>query len=1182
MTVEAGTLDFTNGGTNPADYAGVVLRVGFSAAPNIPAGSVDDNSVAVTWGAWRVEGDDVDGADDTTDGAVCTIDGDGVVVANGAAASVGDTCTVFAVASADNYNDSAERALGTLTIAAEGDFAQLTLTAPTYTEDLVVRGYPVAIATEPTVSSEVEGLTWTYSAEGSRGGSPVENICSVNENDGTVTAGTDAVVGDVCAIVATADAPGYGAADATAVELSLHDTFTSLSWSAFPVDTTVGVDVNLSASSKRPTTTPTLVGTTYTISPVSGDCTYNGSDVLAFTDVTECVVKVVAFNVNAHYVDIEGYYRITPRLGTIAVNEGSLASYGAVKVGGGAVAAPSLSAVSTSGTNPSYTLAENSSGCTVDGDGAVTGTADGTDNCKIVMTLTKTGYNNYEYTYTISIGKGTWTAVAWGGGYSSALVDYNEAAPTVVLPTSTPTADSWLYSTTDTSVCTIRESDGLFTIVGAGTCTVKAVPVKEHYVTHAGVTTQVRVNMADQAGPDWTNSPYGNSPTLAVGAGSLSLQETEPTGQGEIFYKVASGDLAYCSVVKGTGDVTANPAGANQDCDILAWYAGNANYNSSPEVKIATIDIELGTLDTPTWGAFSGSLTVGGARATPSATTLAGATVGYTLKSSSAANCHLRSTSTGQVEAKVVANPAGKTCTVVAEVSKTGYTSLTKDISIPLAPGTIAGVTWSPTTDGTVGVELTLADVSGDADGDTVTYSKHSGAECRVTGQTGQTVIFTGTADCVVKATVERDGYTTLNIPKTITVAKGTLDLSWALSSTRVQISDSPVTLAAVTGTDASTADITYSVVSQGGTNCAFGSNAQDATSFHTLTFNAVGTCQVRATATQTHYNNWGPTDHDITVTSNTPVVINWSGYGTNNTVTMGGGDVEPNTPSFTPSSGTTGTYSHTGTGCRVNAAGTLTPLIADDSCVVTLTATTTDSSYDTGTTQFTVNVIKSDQSAPGLSDVYGSSPSLVTGGTLRVNAAPNGGHGTVTYKTTTADKCEVVTPGGGVIRALLNGPCTIQAKWGGDASYNPSGWGTVQTIQIGLGTLSITTPGSYTGPLVVGNAAGLTPSAPTTDPTGADLSYALKQGETDCTPDGTTGASHGKVIAANVAVTSGTTACTVVLTASKSGYNPATAELEVNLQGAALVFEIVAPPAYPYPGFATDGGIEVGGPAHY
>ena len=405
-------------------------------------------------------------------------------------------------------------------------------------------------------------------------------------------------------------------------------------------------------------------------------------------------------------------------------------------------------------------------------------------------------------------------------------------------------------------------------------------------------------------------------------------------------------------------------------------------------------------------------------------------------------------------------------------------------------------------------------------------------------------------------------------------MAKGTLDLSWALSSTRVQVSDSPVTLAAVTGSNASTADITYSVVTQGGTSCAFGSNAQDATSFHTLTFNATGTCQVKAEATQTHYNNWGPITHNITVSNNTPVGITWSGYPNSNRVGMGGGNVEPNTPTFNPSSGTTGRYSHTGTGCEVDSDGTLTPLIADDSCVVTLTATTTDSSYDTGTTQLTVNVIKSDQSAPGASDVYGSSPSLVTGGTLGVVAHPSG-HGGVTYQTTTADKCEV-TPGGD-ITALLNGPCTIQAKWGGDTSYNPSAWGTVQTIQIGLGTLSITDTGSYTGSLLVGNAAGLTPSTPTTNPTGANFVYDLKQGETDCTLDATTGASHGKVIAANVAVTSGTTACTVVLTARKSGYNPATAELQVDLQGAALVFETVAPPAYPYPGFETDGSIEVG-----
>ena len=85
------------------------------------------------------------------------------------------------------------------------------------------------------------------------------------------------------------------------------------------------------------------------------------------------------------------------------------------------------------------------------------------------MTLTKTGYNNYEYTYTISIGEGDLDGSSLGRRILSRFGGLRwYAAPTVVdPPTSTPTADSWLYSTTDTSVCTIRESDGLFTIVGA-------------------------------------------------------------------------------------------------------------------------------------------------------------------------------------------------------------------------------------------------------------------------------------------------------------------------------------------------------------------------------------------------------------------------------------------------------------------------------------------------------------------------------------------------------------------------------------------------------------------------------------------------------------------------------------------------------------------------------------------
>ena len=100
VAVEKGDLDFASGGTDPANYTGRHLRLGGSAAPVIPAGSQDDNSVAVSWGSWRVEGfdpgaDPNDPSDDVPKDDVCSVDEEGVVRA-GEAAAVADVCKVYA------------------------------------------------------------------------------------------------------------------------------------------------------------------------------------------------------------------------------------------------------------------------------------------------------------------------------------------------------------------------------------------------------------------------------------------------------------------------------------------------------------------------------------------------------------------------------------------------------------------------------------------------------------------------------------------------------------------------------------------------------------------------------------------------------------------------------------------------------------------------------------------------------------------------------------------------------------------------------------------------------------------------------------------------------------------------------------------------------------------------------
>ena len=1165
VSVDKGDLDFTNGGSNLANYTGKTLHLGGSVAPIVPAASQDDNSVAVSWGSWRVVGVDVDGGDAPQNEEVCTVSEDGVVIADGTAASPGDTCTVWAVASSDNYNDSAELELGTLTVMAQGD---LTLSAPTYTDDLVVRGYAISAATAPS-AAEVSELEWTYHAEGKRGGAPTENICSVDEADGTVTPGTDAQRGDTCEIVARTQSPGYNPAETTAVELTLHDTFAGISWSAFPGSAAVGTDVNLSGNSNAPTTMPVAARTAFAISIESGDCAYSNADVLSFSDLTECVVKVVASNDGAHYLDKAEYFRVTPGKGTIAVRESALAQYSGVRVGAGAVSAPSLGAVDTAGVAATYALAEDSTGCTVTTSGAVTGTANGSGNCKVVMTLSKNAYNNREYTYTISVGKGRWGSVAWAGYSGGNTATFGTAARSRLRPTSTPAADSWTYSSSNSAVCTVNSGTGALTIVGVGSCVVKAKPVKAYYQNHGGVTVTLTVNKGSQAGPiSWSN-PYGSDPAVAVGGSALAISGSAPERQGAINYKVKSSSTSYCSVHTTTGAVTAKVAGANQNCTIRAWYLGNANYNASPEVDIATIAVNEGTLGSVSWGSFTGTLKVGSGQKTPSTTSLAGATVRYALKSGSAANCHLRSTSTGAVEAKAVASPASKTCTIVATVSKTGYTSKTRDISVSLAAGTISGVAWTPTLAGTVGEDLTLEAVSGNVAGDTVTYSKVSGAGCSF--NTGTRVAsFTTNADCVVKAKVARTGYTAWNSGnKTITVSKGTLDLAWSPGVGSASTSQSPLTLPAATGDDVSTATITYRVTNADTTSCAFGSGS--ATLERTLSFSAAGTCTVQASATRSHYNNWSSSSYDITITTNPPVGITWAGYESGaNSVAMGG-TYNPDTPTYDPS-GATGTYSHTGTGCSVTNSGVLTPTVAGDSCVVTLSATATN--REPGSVQVTVDVVKATQSAPTASSVYGT-PTLVTGGTQVVVSAPTGGHGTLSYRSATGTICTVDT-GSGTITARLNGNCTIEAKWGGDATYEASAWGVVQTIAIGLGTLTITDPGSFSGNLVVGGAS-LSPTSPTTNPPGASFSYALKSGETDCTLDGSTGASLGTVSVANVAVTANTTACTLVVTATLNGYTPATAEVSVNLEEGVLVFSTTPAPAYAGRGFATSGTTEIG-----
>ena len=295
IIVANGTLAFTSA-TKPA-YVGI-LPPGESLEPS-GSNFVDDNSVPVSWGSYRVNENS------------CTIDEDTGEITADSAASAGETCTVFASATAAGYNDGDETQIQALQVTAPGTLG--TPTGPVYREELTVGGYTVPVATLPKLTPALNDreVTWTYAATGKRSGTATDDICSVDEATGSVELGSAAQAADTCEIVATAMARGYSDKAAAATILTVKGVFNSLAWSAFPNAAVVGRTINLSGNGNRPVSDP--AADSYTESYVSGDCTYSNAKVLSFTDVTPCIMRVTA--VKAGYANLTGIFERHSRPG---------------------------------------------------------------------------------------------------------------------------------------------------------------------------------------------------------------------------------------------------------------------------------------------------------------------------------------------------------------------------------------------------------------------------------------------------------------------------------------------------------------------------------------------------------------------------------------------------------------------------------------------------------------------------------------------------------------------------------------------------------------------------------------------------------------------------------------------------------------------------------------------------
>ena len=227
----------------------------------------------------------------------------------------------------------------------------------------------VAVAA-PTLTLDPTDATKAYT-------STTPHICTVDPNTGAVT-GKQA---GNCGIELTLSKTGYNDNTQT-YTVVVQGIFSSIVWDAFPSSAVQGTPT---AALSSPVSSPPA--DTYAISVKSGDCAWDDTtDILSFSGVTPCVLTVTA--------DKTGYQSKAKDFSVTAVGviSATAGSYGeAIYLGEAATPSP-LTGLDPSDADAAYVSADEAI-CTVDEDtGAVTAVKAG--ECRVTLTLSKTGYND--------------------------------------------------------------------------------------------------------------------------------------------------------------------------------------------------------------------------------------------------------------------------------------------------------------------------------------------------------------------------------------------------------------------------------------------------------------------------------------------------------------------------------------------------------------------------------------------------------------------------------------------------------------------------------------------------------------------------------------------------------------------------------------------------------------------
>ena len=555
--------------------------------------------------------------------------------------------------------------------------------------------------------------------------------------------------------------------------------------------------------------------------------------------------------------------------------------------------------------------------CGIDTEGTITLGSDAQkgDNCEIVATVIGNGYANAadQSPYVLTV-KEVFDSVAWAD-FPTSVTAGDQVDLSGTLPVATPTDDGEGNDAEITIAvlsgdCAWNEDTNVLSFSDITLCEVSVTATLPDYANKVevfSVTPEAGTILVGSAGDD-DATKWGTYNTVTVGLGAVSAPAIAATVPPTVGKAYTTSTDTICSVNGDDGTVT----GLDDDnCEITLTLSKSGFASISHTYTIA---VQTGTQGTIVWGNFgSDTLQVGGVARTPSAATgvgVAGATIGYTIKSGSEANCTLEDGPTGRVAAREVSLTPSKSCIIIGTATRKGYADVTSgDIAISLSPGVLDTITWGSFS-GTLevgGATQTPGAVSGaGVTGSRIRYGLGSGSatNCTLESDTTGEVrakavdISGGTVSCAVVGTATRTGYTTkTSAPISIDLSPGTQDtITWGSFDGRLKVgAASAKAPSAVTGAGVAAATIRYGLKSGSATNCTLENDTTGAVKAKAvdLTGGTVN-CIVIGSATRTGYTTKTSGDISIRLSAGTQSGITWASFPNDSTLEIGGASRTP------------------------------------------------------------------------------------------------------------------------------------------------------------------------------------------------------------------------------------------------------------------------------------------------